>query len=307
MQSLGMTMLQLSVNFPSAVLPDTVLNRNKVFVIGSYSISVTTFGNVPQGTVPSGGSSPVNMNNPFAKAAIAGSSYSQVYFDSADLYRQADVAGQLVSLIEAGYITVVKQDSPGQPLSRSDIMPYIGGITPDPDALLFAEMPNLRGVDNFVYTAAIPVSGGVAPVVITLEDGTLPTGISIVAADLDGTPTTVETQTGLRLLATDAEGRTALSTVFTFQIFAELLFATVGDQSIPEDVLFTLPLGVTGGVPTVVVTLEAGTLPTGLSIVGLTITGTPTTVQTQTGIQLRATDAEGNFVLSDVFEIEVTA
>ena len=56
----------------------------------------------------------------------------------------------------------------------------------------------------------------------------------------------------------------------------------------------------------VVITLTDGPLPSGLSIVGLNITGTPDTEETQSGIRLTATNVSGSD-LSNTFNIEITS
>lgn len=56
----------------------------------------------------------------------------------------------------------------------------------------------------------------------------------------------------------------------------------------------------------VTITVESGTLPSGLNISGTSIVGTPDTVETQAGISLRATNPSG-FDVSLTFDIEIQA
>jgi hypothetical protein len=122
-----MAVLRVTVLYPSAVLPESTLNKTKVFMFSASRPTSTTFGNIPQGKPPATGPYSMNLNNPFAKNAIAVSSYSPVYFDSADLFAQADLAGQLADFLEIGYIEVADN---GTPLDRAELLAYVDDLTP---------------------------------------------------------------------------------------------------------------------------------------------------------------------------------
>lgn len=87
---------------------------------------------------------------------------------------------------------------------------------------------------------------------------------------------------------------------------------TVGDQTHTQNVAgFNLALSsfFSGSLTPFTYTLQAGALPTGLSLGSSTgeITGTPTVVETQSGIVVRATDTGTNTADTNAFEIEITA
>jgi Putative Ig domain len=87
---------------------------------------------------------------------------------------------------------------------------------------------------------------------------------------------------------------------------------TVSNQSHVQNVAgFNLALSgfFSGTLTPFTYSLQAGTLPTGLTLNTSTgaITGTPTVVETQTGIVIRATDTGTNTADTNAFQIQITA
>ncbi|MBP6820062.1 MAG: putative Ig domain-containing protein [Acidobacteria bacterium] len=145
------------------------------------------------------------------------------------------------------------------------------------------------GTANSVYSQSFTQTGGIGTTTFALT-GTLPTGLTFSGATLSGTPT----QTGsfpITVTATDSNG-CAGSRNYTLVINCQTI--TVNPPTIPSGTAssaYSQTFTHTGGIGTTTFSLT-GTLPTGLSLTGATLSGTPT----QTGsfpITVTATDSNG--------------
>jgi hypothetical protein len=110
-----------------------------------------------------------------------------------------------------------------------------------------------------------------------------------------GTPTVAGVDTPLVIRATNSAGTT--DETFLIEVLAAAVAPNITTTTLPAAIfgaLYNQIIGITGGEP-ITLALHAGTLPTGLSLVGRSITGTPTNAA-QAGtfnITLRATNAGG--------------
>ena len=145
---------------------------------------------------------------------------------------------------------------------------------------------------NMPYSQVINATPGVAKDTLNISVTGLPAGLAFNAASntITGTPTVVGTFP-LTIIAQDASNFT--STTATTQINiadAPIVF----NLSLPQGMVgtpYNQALSVTGGYGTIAFT-SFGALPGGLSLVGNTISGTPT-VAGSTLVQLTATDSLG--------------
>lgn len=140
----------------------------------------------------------------------------------------------------------------------------------------------------------------------------MPAGVSIVNPNgiMQGTPT----ETGVFnpvVTATNSEGSADSPGGYTLTVngLAPTLLFPVNDldyvQNVPVSYDFTQHFDEGTGAATY--SLQAGTLPDGLSLSAAgQLTGTPTTVENQTGIVVRCTNAWG-FADTDAFEIDIAA
>lgn len=119
-----MASLRATVQIGTTILPDTLANRRKVFVMAGRTTRNTGYGNTPQ-KVPSIGQYRFDLNNPSLPGAISVSSYSPAYFSSEDFTDAPDLAGQVIALIERGYIVVVDMAASGVALTRANIEGYV--------------------------------------------------------------------------------------------------------------------------------------------------------------------------------------
>lgn len=164
------------------------------------------------------------------------------------------------------------------------------------------------------YSAQFTASGGTAPYVYTVAAGSLPAGLSLNASTglISGTPTTAQTVNGIVLQVTDAAGATASTGAFSIAVAAAgAALAISGTPATTATVgtAYSTDFNASGGTAPYTFSLVAGTLPAGLSLNASTgtISGTPTTAGTASGLQVRVTDSLSATATAAAFSIVVSA
>ena len=171
--------------------------------------------------------------------------------------------------------TVKVTDSSG----LSDTAPLTVTIIPGP-SMNFAPPPG--GWTNTVYGYTLTESGGTAPYTWSVSSGSLPAGISLSAGgNLSGTPTATGTF-GFTVRVTDANGQSATqATSITVAAGVSTTFAAPPTAVVNTAYSFTLTA--TGGTTPYTWSVNAGTLPAGLTLSSAgVISGTPTTTGSST-------------------------
>ncbi|WP_312772289.1 putative Ig domain-containing protein [Pseudoxanthomonas mexicana] len=147
------------------------------------------------------------------------------------------------------------------------------------------------------YTQTFVATGGVAPYQYTLSAGTLPAGLTLDTAtgQLAGTPT----QAGsfdFSVTATDSTAGTAATTVRAYTLAVSAPVIGVDPDTLPtalQSVEYTQALSARGGTAPYTFTLDAGTLPTGMTLSAEgALSGTPSATGSFE-VTIRATDALG--------------
>ncbi|MBY0397202.1 MAG: Ig domain-containing protein, partial [Thermoleophilia bacterium] len=161
------------------------------------------------------------------------------------------------------------------------------------------------------YSASFAASGGTGPYTFALATGTLPAGLTIAAATggISGIPTTVGSSSGISVKAVDAAGRTAVSDLFAIEVGTLVTVVGTASSFATAGAPYSAQFSVSGGKAPYAWTLASGTLPPGLSLdvgTGL-VAGTPTTIGSYPGIQIRVADASGRSALSSIFGISVSS
>ncbi|MGU3603802.1 putative Ig domain-containing protein [Methylobacterium brachiatum] len=173
--------------------------------------------------------------------------------------------------------------------------------------LVTAALPG-AATTGTAYAGSASATGGRAPYAFGLAAGTLPPGLSIDTASgaVGGTPTTTGSYAGISVKATDADGRTAAATASTI-VVSDPISASISPAPAVRSTAYLAQVAVQGGRSGYAYALAAGTLPAGLSLNASTgaISGTPTTVQVASGLQVRVTDADGRTALTPAFAISV--
>ena len=177
---------------------------------------------------------------------------------------------------------VLSAQSPSQP-SKEYI--YIGGrliAIEGPVAQTLAigpsTLPNARlGIP---YNQALSASGGTAPYTFIVTTGALPSGLSLSpAGTITGTPTATGSPSFV-VQATDSSTPSAKSGSHSYTLSVTNSPITITPTDLPSGtvgVFYTQTLAASGGTAPYTFAVTLGTLPTGLSLSGGTISGTPNT------------------------------
>ena len=175
-------------------------------------------------------------------------------------------------------------------------------------AVAVAGLPAGAGSVGRTYESGAAATGGRTPYSWMLAAGSLPSGLTLAAdtGSVSGIPTTPGTSSGLRLQATDADGRKAVSSSFDIAVASTLTVsgspgsaATVGDA-------YSATFAAGGGYGGRTFAIATGTLPAGLTLSsGGLLSGRPTSPGTATGLVVRASDASGTTADGAPFSIDV--
>lgn len=111
---------------------------------------------------------------------------------------------------------------------------------------------------------------------------------------------------GIQVRVTDADGRIATAPAFALAVSNPLTAAASPGPAIRSSA-YSMQVVVGGGRSAYAYALVAGTLPAGLTLGAATgtISGTPTTTQIASGLQVRVTDADGRIATTAAFAISV--
>lgn len=124
----------------------------------------------------------------------------------------------------------------GEMVARRSVQPLTPPEPVEPaEPLVLTGAPQSAATVGVAYSFSPAVSGGTAPYSFALEAGQLPAGLLLdpLSGTIAGTPSEVETRSGLVLSVTDAEGATASLAAFAISVTA----AAVGLAAPPN--LFT--------------------------------------------------------------------
>ncbi|WP_408903604.1 putative Ig domain-containing protein [Methylobacterium radiotolerans] len=177
--------------------------------------------------------------------------------------------------------------------------------------LRIAGTPSDTGTVGQSYSATFGASGGTGPYTFSLASGTLPAGLAVSATSgvISGIPTAAGLAEGLSVKVTDAAGRTAVSDAFRIAVTEVLAVAGSASTSAIAGQAYSAQFTASGGAGPYAWTLASGTLPPGLSLDAASgqISGTPTTLGSYPGLQVRATDSASRTALSAIFGISVSS
>ena len=251
------------------------INPAPVLVISSPPIA--TVGTPYSGTIPVSGGT-----GPYSCTLTSGTLPAGLTLTSAGCI----ISGTPTT---AGPITVtVKATDSSNPVTTTS-----GPVTITVNAALALTTTSLpNGFVGTPYSATIGVTGGTSPYSCTFTAGTLPAGLTLTSAGciVSGTPTTAGTS-ALTVKATDSS-----SPALTVSGPISITIGTAGTLSITSPppatvgVVYSGPIGITGGTGPYTCVLVSGTLPAGLTLTGCTITGTPTTPGS-TPVTVKVTDS----------------
>ena len=142
------------------------------------------------------------------------------------------------------------------------------------------------------YDINLNFTGGTAPYVVTVVDGSLPAGLNITNGSVTGTPT--EMNKALFTLQVAEQGGATTLRTFGMRVYAALSIITKSLRTGRVGRRYVADLNSKGGKGPYTWTLAAGTLPSGLALEAATgkITGTPSATA-NTNLTFQVTDALG--------------
>jgi len=152
-----------------------------------------------------------------------------------------------------------------------------------------SSLPN--GTTGVSYNQTLAVSGGTAPFTWSLQSGSLPAGLSLVASTgaITGTPTSYGTS-NFTAKVTDNVNASATKALSIIINPAALVITSTAVPNAALSVAYSTTLAATGGVTPYTWALASGSLPAGLSLTsGGVISGTPTATGTSS-FTVRVTD-----------------
>ncbi|CAH1689216.1 conserved exported hypothetical protein [Hyphomicrobiales bacterium] len=177
---------------------------------------------------------------------------------------------------------------------------------------LTASVPSSLGfhVNTPISSAAPTMAGLIGSPSFTLTAGTLPSGLVLNSATgvISGTLSAPASSAGLILTLTDSfDQATARTNSFTISVMGDPQITVASEYPGARDEGFSASPSVTNAVGVQNWTIESGTLPSWASLSATTgkIFGTPTQIETSTGISLRMTDAAGGSAVSAPFSIAI--
>lgn len=182
-------------------------------------------------------------------------------------------------------VLVTDSGSPAQTASE----PLTFTVAPAALSLTLSTLPNATA--GTLYSQTIGVTGGTAPYTCAILSGTLPSGLTLSGCLVSGTPTVAAT-VNLTVRATDASNpvESVTGPVGLTVLPAAVPLTLTPPPAATVNVPYTGAIGVSGGTAPYTCTLLSGAPPTGLSLTGCTLSGTPSTPGSAT-LRIQATDA----------------
>ncbi len=259
----------LTVKATDSSNPTLTTTGQVSLTINPAALAITT-GTLPNGTVGIAYSSTIGVSGgtaPYTCTITAGTLQAGLTLGPNCLVSGTPtVAGTAV-------LTVKATDSSNPTLTTTGQVSLT--INPAP-VLVIANPPS--GTVNVPYMGSIPVTGGTGPYTCTLNAGTLPAGLTLNAdCSLTGTPTAPGATTVTVGVTDSGKPPTTTTGTVTITINPAPVTLTLGNPP-PATVgtPYTGLIPVTGGTSPYTCTLNAGTVPAGLTLTNCTLTGTPT-------------------------------
>jgi hypothetical protein len=202
------------------------------------------------------------------------------------------VSGTPTSAASGSAVTFTVTDSGTPTQSKSATLSLTIAAAPTPLSISTASLPN--GTVGTAYSTSLSASGGTAPYSWTVSSGTLPNGLTLTSSTgaIAGTPTAAANALALTFTVTDSSTPAqSKSTPLALTIVASFSITTTTLPNGQIGSAYSATLTPKGGVAPITWALTSGTLPTGLSLSGNQITGTPTATAAQTPLTFKATDS----------------
>ena len=275
-------------NFTITATDDNACTGSQAYTVNINCPTITvTPATLPDGDLGVAYSQTVSGSGgaaPYTFAVTAGSLPTGLTLDT----NTGDITG-IPSVPGAFNFTITATDDNGCTGSQA----YTVNINCPTITVTPATLPD--GTTGTAYSQTVAGNGGTAPYTFAVTAGALPNGLTLNSGtgDITGTPTAAGTF-NFTIMATDANGCTG-SQAYTVNISCPGL--TLSPPTLPNGTVgtaYSQTLSVTGGAAPYTFAVTTGVLPAGLTLDTNTgdITGTPTTVESQT-FTVTATDSNG--------------
>ncbi len=269
----------ITVKVTDAGSPAQNVSANETIVINPAPLTITS--SLPNGTVGSSYSSTITASggtSPYT-CSIVGTLPAGLILSGCTVSGTPTSAGN-----SSATVMVTDSGSPAQNASQNETIV----INPAPLSLTTSALPD--GTVNVPYGATIGVSGGASPYSCTITSGTLPAGLSISGCTVSGTPTAAGSST-VTVKVTDSGSPTQTTSgpeTIVIDPAALALTNTLPDGTV--GVVYSATIDASGGTTPYSCSITSGTLPTGLTLTGCTVGGTPTAPGTS-NITVKVTDS----------------
>lgn len=269
----------ITVKVTDAGSPAQNTSQVESIVINPAPLTIT--GTLPGGTVGSGYTgtiTPSGGTGPYT-CSITGTLPTGLILTGCTISGTPTAAGSSPITV-----TVTDSGSPTQTASQNETIV----ISPAPLSLTTTGLPD--GTVGVPYDATIGVAGGTSPYSCTITAGTLPAGLSLSGCVVSGTPTSAGSATVT--VKVDDSGSPAQTTSGPETIVINPAALTL-TNTLPNGtvgVVYSAPIGASGGTSPYTCSISSGTLPAGLTLTGCTVGGTPTTAGPST-VTVTVTDS----------------
>ena len=264
----------------SSAVPFTVTASETIVITAPAALTLS--GNPPAGTVGTAYASSLVATGgvaPYSFSLVSGALPTGLSLSSTGAITGTPTASGTFTF------TAQAQDSTGT--KTTGVFSITIAAAPATLTLTSSMLPS--GTVGVPYSATIGVSGGTAPYRCVFTAGTLPAGLSLTGCTVSGTPTAAGTA-NLTVQATDSSNPAATGSGPESITIVAAPLAIASPPSGTVGVVYTGTIPVSGGQAPYSCKITSGTLPSGLSLTGCVITGTPTAAGT-TLLTVQATDS----------------
>ncbi|WP_263356063.1 beta strand repeat-containing protein [Acidicapsa ligni] len=283
----------------SATPANTVVGPETIIIAPAPLI--LTSGTLPNGTVNVPYSSIIGVSggvSPYSCSIASGTLPNGLILNNCTVTGTPTIAGTSTIIVNVSDSAAPADKTSGQ----ETIL-----INPAPLVLTNSTLPN--GTVGVPYTTIIGVNGGVSPYMCAVTSGTLPAGLSLTGCTVSGTPTTAGPSTVTVKVTDSASPADTLSGPETITINPApvLVISTLPNGTV--GVVYSATIGASGGISPYSCSITSGTLPTGLSLTGCIVSGTPITAGPST-VTVKVTDSSKpaiSFIGSETITIEPAA
>lgn len=171
--------------------------------------------------------------------------------------------------------------------------------------LSVAGTPTNFATVSVAYSATLTAAGGDGSYSWDIASGLLPNGLTLANGIISVKLTSAGTWSNIVVRVTDGNGRTAQSAAFSITIYKPVSMSGTLISSAKVGTAYSSTVYASGGTGSYTWSIASGSLPSGLTLSGGKVSGTPTKAGTWSVI-LRATDGHGRIGQTGAMSITVS-